>query len=92
MRGGDPSRPGEVALTLVVVAGEHLTGRRMHVRVDPALLRPAEVEHLLGDATKARRILQWTPEVNFTQLVKLMVDEDIKRLSKSSAANRVATP
>jgi GDPmannose 4,6-dehydratase len=63
-----------------------------HVRVDPALLRPAEVEHLLGDATKARRILQWTPEVNFTQLVKLMVDEDIKRLSKSSAANRVATP
>jgi GDPmannose 4,6-dehydratase len=63
-----------------------------HVRVDPALLRPAEVDHLLGDAAKARAILQWTPEVGFRQLVEMMVDEDIKRLSASPSASRVATP
>jgi GDPmannose 4,6-dehydratase len=63
-----------------------------HVRVDPALLRPAEVDHLLGDSTKARRVLGWAPEVNFRQLVTMMVDEDVKRLSASQAASRVATP
>ena len=36
-----------------------------HVRIDPALLRPAEVEHLLGDASKAQRELGWKPEVDF---------------------------
>src|SRR5207249_5357776 len=41
-----------------------------HVRVDPALLRPAEVEHLLGDASKARKDLGWTPSVDFRQLVE----------------------
>src|SRR3954464_15174065 len=45
---------------------------RAHVRVDPALLRPAEVEHLLGDATKARTELGWTPSVDFRQLVEMM--------------------
>jgi GDPmannose 4,6-dehydratase len=62
-----------------------------HVRIDPAFLRPAEVDHLLGDATKARTTLGWTPEVNFKQLVELMVDEDVKRLSASSAVTRVAS-
>ena len=54
-----------------------------HVRVDPALLRPAEVEHLLGDATKARRELSWKPEVNFNQLIEMMVDADLERVSVS---------
>ncbi|HEY7289956.1 MAG TPA: GDP-mannose 4,6-dehydratase [Vicinamibacterales bacterium] len=54
-----------------------------HVRVDPALLRPAEVEHLLGDATKAREHLQWRPEVSFQQLVEMMVDADLERLSSA---------
>jgi GDPmannose 4,6-dehydratase len=62
-----------------------------HVRVDPAFLRPAEVDHLLGDATKARTLLAWAPEVNFKQLVEMMVDEDVKRLSASSAVSRVAS-
>jgi GDPmannose 4,6-dehydratase len=62
-----------------------------HVRIDPAFLRPAEVDHLLGDATKARTTLGWTPEVNFKQLVEMMVDEDVKRLSASSAVTRVAS-
>jgi GDPmannose 4,6-dehydratase len=51
-----------------------------YVRVDPALLRPAEVEHLLGDASKAKAELGWTPSVSFKQLVEMMVDADLARL------------
>src|SRR5262250_3349898 len=51
-----------------------------YVRVDPALLRPAEVEHLLGDASKAKKELGWTPSVDFKQLVEMMVDADLARL------------
>jgi GDPmannose 4,6-dehydratase len=51
-----------------------------YVRVDPALLRPAEVEHLLGDASKATTELGWTPLVGFKELVEMMVDADLARL------------
>jgi GDPmannose 4,6-dehydratase len=51
-----------------------------HTRVDPALLRPAEVEHLLGDASKAKAELGWTPTVGFKELVEMMVDADLGRL------------
>ena len=51
-----------------------------HVRLDPALLRPAEVDHLIGDASKARQRLDWAPSVNFPGLVKMMVDADMARL------------
>src|SRR5205085_11857149 len=44
-----------------------------HVRVDPALLRPAEVDHLLGDAAKARSELGWVPTVAFKELIEMMV-------------------
>jgi GDPmannose 4,6-dehydratase len=54
-----------------------------HVHQDPALLRPAEVDHLLGDAGKARSQLGWSPTVDFKQLVEMMVDADIERLGKS---------
>jgi GDPmannose 4,6-dehydratase len=47
------------------------------VKEDPALLRPAEVDHLIADATKARTKLGWRPEVSFTDLVNMMVDADI---------------
>ena len=57
-----------------------------HVRVDPALLRPAEVEHLLGDSSKARAELGWRPTVDFKQLVEMMVDADLHRLSASTSA------
>jgi GDPmannose 4,6-dehydratase len=56
------------------------------VRVDPALLRPAEVEHLLGDSSKARAELGWKPTVDFKQLVEMMVDADLRRLSASTSA------
>src|SRR5262245_60193999 len=49
---------------------------RVHVKLDPKLIRPAEVEHLIGDSGKARRELGWEPELHFVELVKLMVDAD----------------
>src|SRR5262245_5372897 len=53
------------------------------VKVDPALLRPAEVDHLLGDASKARQVLGWKPQVDFRRLVEMMVDADLERLSSA---------
>jgi GDPmannose 4,6-dehydratase len=53
------------------------------VRIDPSFLRPAEVDHLIGDAAKARRQLKWEPAVSFAQLVSMMVDADMARLSGS---------
>jgi len=52
-----------------------------YVKLDPALIRPAEVEHLIGDSSKARRQLGWTPSVDFESLVKMMVDADLQRVS-----------
>jgi GDPmannose 4,6-dehydratase len=51
-----------------------------HVVIDPEMMRPAEVEHLVGDASKARTELGWEPEVTFEQLIRMMVDADIKLL------------
>ncbi len=56
-----------------------------HVRLDPNLIRPAEVDHLIGDATKARKVLGWTPSVPFQALVKMMVDADLERLAPAQA-------
>lgn len=55
---------------------------RPHVRQDPALLRPAEVDILLGDPSKAERVLGWKREVDFPGLVRRMVRHDIKLLSE----------
>ena len=54
------------------------------VRVDKALLRPAEVDHLTGDSAKARRELNWVPTVGFEQLSDLMVDADIERTKRQT--------
>jgi GDPmannose 4,6-dehydratase len=51
-----------------------------HVKLDSAMLRPAEVEHLIGDCSKARERLGWTPAVDFKGLIEMMVDADLKRL------------
>jgi GDPmannose 4,6-dehydratase len=53
-----------------------------HVEVDPALLRPAEVNTLRGDATKARQRLGWQPNVTFRELVTMMVDADLERVAR----------
>ena len=52
-----------------------------HVELDPAFLRPAEVDHLLGDCSKAKKELGWEPKVDFRGLVEMMVDADLARLS-----------
>jgi GDPmannose 4,6-dehydratase len=49
------------------------------VEVDPGYFRPAEVELLLGDASRARRELGWSPSVDFPRLVEMMVDADLER-------------
>ena len=51
-----------------------------HVGVDARYLRPAEVDHLIGDPAKAKKELGWEPSVNFKQLVTMMVDADIDRI------------
>jgi GDPmannose 4,6-dehydratase len=50
---------------------------RPYVRQDPKFFRPAEVDLLIGDSSKAKRVLGWEPEVGFDQLVKMMVDHDV---------------
>ena len=55
-----------------------------YVRLDPKFLRPAEVDHLIGDASKARATLGWTPDVDFSRLVTMMVDADLARLTVAS--------
>ncbi|MBU4075945.1 MAG: GDP-mannose 4,6-dehydratase, partial [Euryarchaeota archaeon] len=52
---------------------------KKYVKTDAKFIRPAEVNLLLGDASKARRVLGWEPEVTFEELVKMMVREDLKR-------------
>lgn len=51
-----------------------------YVKLDPAFIRPAEVDLLLADATRAREQLGWTPTVGFRQLIEMMVDADLARL------------
>jgi GDPmannose 4,6-dehydratase len=66
---------------LVEMAFEHVgLDWRRYVRLDPLLLRPAEVDQLVGDASKARSAFGWQPEVDFAGLVRMMVDADIERL------------
>jgi GDPmannose 4,6-dehydratase len=52
-----------------------------HVETDDSLKRPAEVDQLVGDASKAERDLGWTPQTSFEQLIRLMVDADHQLLS-----------
>jgi GDPmannose 4,6-dehydratase len=58
---------------------------RQYVYGDPRFLRPAEVDDLVGDASKARRKLDWTPKVSFEELVHMMVDHDMQELKEAMA-------
>ena len=53
---------------------------RKYVKSDPTLIRPAEVDRLVADASKAREILKWQPKVSFEELVTMMVDADLARV------------
>ena len=90
-------------LDLVIATGESHTVREFvedaftyadldpdrHVAVDPNYFRPAEVEDLQGDPTKAREVLGWEPTVKFQELVKIMVDADIKLLEDEMSGRLV---
>jgi GDPmannose 4,6-dehydratase len=67
------------ALVEIAFAHAGLDWQR-HVITDPRFLRPAEVDHLIGNPAKAQAKLGWTPDVSFTQLVQMMVDADLARL------------
>jgi len=69
---------------LVELAFDHVKlDWKRYVRLDPKFLRPAEVDQLIGDASKARAALGWRPEVDFGGLVRMMVDADVNRLSRA---------
>ncbi len=59
---------------------------REHVVEDPALLRPAEVDHLIADNRRAKQELGWAPRTSFEELVRMMVEADMKRVSRKLAA------
>jgi GDPmannose 4,6-dehydratase len=66
---------------LVQIAFAHIGyDWKKHVKTDPRFLRPAEVDHLIGNAAKAKAKLGWAPHVSFKELVTMMVDADIARL------------
>src|SRR5713226_9161248 len=55
-----------------------------HVEVDSRLFRPAEVDRLVGDSSKARQVLGWHQKVTFEELVSMMVESDLQRVSQES--------
>jgi GDPmannose 4,6-dehydratase len=61
---------------------------KQYVEIDPRYFRPAEVDLLLGDPTKARTILGWEPKVSFKELVKIMVDGDMKLAERELRASQ----
>ena len=65
---------------------------RKHVTLDPSLIRPAEIEHLVGDSSKARAQLGWQPSVDFAGLIRMMVDADLERVAAAPRAlDRLST-
>jgi len=70
---------------LVVTAFQHAgLDWEEHVELDKNLLRPAEVEHLIGDAGKAREQLGWEPSVTFEDMIQIMVDADLERVKRDA--------
>jgi GDPmannose 4,6-dehydratase len=63
-----------------------------YVKTDPGLIRPAEVEHLIGDSSKAHSELGWRPAVDFSGLIRMMVDADLERVAAApQSADRLST-
>jgi GDPmannose 4,6-dehydratase len=57
-----------------------------YLKTDAALMRPAEVDHLIGDSGKAKRLLGWEPRTSFEELIRLMVDADLELLRRNGSA------
>ena len=76
-------KPHSVERLLEIAFGLLDLDYRDYVRVDQQFIRPADVDQLVGDATKAREKLGWRPEVTFEELIKMMVDADLALLKRS---------
>jgi GDPmannose 4,6-dehydratase len=85
---GDPHAVREFAEIAFAHAG---LDWEQHVVIDEAFLRPAEVDHLVGDPSKAKRELGWEPKTSFRELVEMMVDADLERLSSAAQAAEPAS-
>jgi GDPmannose 4,6-dehydratase len=68
--------------------GKDSKSGKIVVRIDPRYFRPAEVDELLGDPSKARRVLGWKPEIKFAGLVKEMVASDLVQVAREHRRNR----
>ena len=78
---------------LVDIAFSHLGLEwRDYVKVDPAFFRPAEVDLLVGDSSKAQKVLGWKPKVDFESLVKMMVDSDLALLQQKKTNPSLSIP
>ena len=74
---------------LVEVFGHLDLDWQRYVVIDPAFYRPAEVDMLLGDASKARRQLGWQPRVSLRELARMMVESDLQLARREAAAAQV---
>ncbi|MCA1709428.1 MAG: GDP-mannose 4,6-dehydratase, partial [Actinobacteria bacterium] len=61
-----------------------------YVEVDPKYYRPAEVDYLLADASKAKKVLGWAPKTTFAELVRIMVDADVQLLDEELSGKLVS--
>jgi GDPmannose 4,6-dehydratase len=88
----------EVGITIVWEGiGVNETGKNKEtgetlVKIDPLYFRPTEVDQLLGDSTKARSALGWKPTVSFDELVKMMVNEDLKEAQRDELCKSEGFP
>jgi GDPmannose 4,6-dehydratase len=74
---------------LEVAFGHHKMDWRQYVKIDPRYFRPTEVDHLIGDASKARRVLGWEPKTSFRELVKIMVEADEQLLARELSGKHI---
>ena len=65
---------------------------QQYVETDPSLLRPAEVNELCGDASKAQAKLGWKPQVLFPELIRMMVDADLTRVRQEQEISQMPQP
>ncbi|MHB0971891.1 MAG: GDP-mannose 4,6-dehydratase [Thermoanaerobaculia bacterium] len=72
--------------------GVDAKGGRTLVEIDPRYLRPTEVELLLGDASKAKRVLGWAPRMTFRELAELMTDGDMGIAEREARVGEASSP
>ena len=58
------------------------SGKLFEVKIDQKLIRPQDIDNLIGDSTKAKKELEWKPTVQYTDLIRLMVDDDLTLIEK----------